>query len=142
MHKFMQYLCDELEEIERKAEKEGKLSATEIEYADKLLNMKKNLLKAEDLYEGSDYSMEGSYARGGGMSMARGGSYARGSRGNRGGRRGGANQYGSYADGGSYTDYSRAVDDMVQELHEMMQEAPDERTKQEFQRFIKKIEQM
>lgn len=138
MHKLMEYICDELEEIERKAEKEGKLSGTEIEYADKLLNMKKNLLKAEDLYEESDYSMAGgSYARNNPNRMGnRGGrSYARGGRG---GRRGGANQYGSYAMEG---DYSRATEDMVEDLRELMQDAPDEHIKQEFQRFIRKIEQ-
>lgn len=32
--------------------------------------------------------------------------------------------------------------DMVPELHEMMNDAPDERTKQEFRRFIQKIESM
>lgn len=33
-------------------------------------------------------------------------------------------------------------DDMVAELRELMQNAPDERTKQEFKRFIEKIERM
>ena len=33
-------------------------------------------------------------------------------------------------------------DDMVAELRELMEEAPDERTKQEFKRFIQKIESM
>ena len=37
--------------------------------------------------------------------------------------------------------YSRA-DDMVMELRELMEDAPDERTRQEFERFIKKVEQM
>lgn len=130
MHKLMEYLCNELEDLERKAEK-GKLSMTEIEFADKLLNMKKNLLKAEEMYEDSEYSaaMDGrSYARGG----MRGGYTRRGS------RRGGANQYGSYSMEGGY---SRNAD-MVQELREMMQDAPDEKTRQEFSRFISRMENM
>lgn len=152
MHKLMEYICTELEELERKAEKEGKLSMAEIEYGDKLAHFKKNLLSSEEMWEDSEYSMAGggsgggsyaggsyaggSYARGGN----RGGSYARGSRGgNRGGggRRGG-NQYGSYAMEG----YSRGGDQMVEDLRELMQEAPDDRTRMEFERFIKKIEQM
>ena len=31
---------------------------------------------------------------------------------------------------------------MVSELHKMMQDAPDEQTRMEFQRFINKMEQM
>jgi hypothetical protein len=38
--------------------------------------------------------------------------------------------------------YSQAMDDMADELRSLMEDAPDERTKQEFQKFIKKIEQM
>ena len=30
MHKLIEYICDELEELERKADKEGKLSMAEI----------------------------------------------------------------------------------------------------------------
>lgn len=139
MHKLMEYICDELEELERKAEKEGKLSMAEIEYGDKLAHFKKNILSSEQLWEDSEYSMaDGSYA---GNSYTRGGnrsnSYARsGNRSSR--RRGGANQYGSYAMGG----YSREGADLADELRSMMQEAPDERTRMEFERFIKKIEQM
>lgn len=163
MHKLMEYICNELEELERKADKEGKLSMAEIEYADKLTHIKKNLLRAEEMWEDSEYSEAGgSYARGGGGSYARGGSYegggsyARGGRGgnrgggNRGGgggrRGGGANQYGSYAmRGGSYEggNYSGEGSEMiVEELRELMEEAPNERTKMEFQKFIQKIEQM
>ena len=49
MHKLMEYVCDELEELERKAEKGGKLSMAEIQYADTLAHMKKNLLKADEM---------------------------------------------------------------------------------------------
>lgn len=158
MHKLIEYICDELEELERKADKEGKLSMAEIQYGDMLAHMKKNLLKSEEMMEESEYSMAGgSYE---------GGSYARG--GNRGGgqsRRGGysmrgGNSYryegeGSYARGrgrnakrdsmGRYSSeggYSMAGDEMIDELRDLMQDAPDEQTRMEFQRFIKKIEQM
>ena len=38
--------------------------------------------------------------------------------------------------------YSMANDGMIMELRELMQDAPDERTRMEFQKFIRKIEQM
>lgn len=153
MHKLMEYICNELEELERKADKEGKLSAAEIEYIDKLTHIKKNLLRAEEMWEDSEYSMDG-------------GSYARGGRSNRGGNssrasrrsyEGGSNRSNAY-EGGSYESmargrnarrdsmgrYSRGDESemMIQELRELMEEAPDDRTRQEFQRFITKMEQM
>ncbi len=159
MHKLIEYICEELEELERKADKEGKLSMAEIQYGDMLAHFKKTLLKSEEMIgEEEEYSMDG------GRSYA-GGSYARG--GNRGGqsRRGGysmrgGNSYryegeGSYARGrgrnarrdsmGRYSSegrYSMAGEDMIEELRDLMQDAPDEQTRMEFQRFISKIEKM
>jgi len=61
---------------------------------------------------------------------------------------------GRYDDGRSYarkrdsmgrysrTGYSMANDEMIGELRELMQDAPDERTRHEFQRFIDKIQSM
>lgn len=52
---------------------------------------------------------------------------------------------GSYQRRDSMGRYSRNYSrdgGLVEDLRELMQEAPDERTKQEFQRFISKIEQM
>ncbi len=156
MHKLMEYVCKELEELERKAEKEGKLSAAEIEYADKLTHIKKNLLRADELWDDSEYSEAmngGSYARR---------SYARG----RGGQGGGRSYRGSYEsrysrenEGSSYDDgmsmargrnarrdsmgrYSRDKSTMIDELQELMEDAPDDKTRQEFQRFITRMEQM
>lgn len=59
MHRLIDYVCDELDDIERKADKGGKLSMSEIQYADTLAHLKKNLLKAEEM---SDYSNDG-YSR-------------------------------------------------------------------------------
>lgn len=143
MHKLMEYVCSEMEELERKADKDGKLSMAEMQYLDTLAHTKKNLLKADEMWEESEYSeaMDGrgtsyrrSYARDGRdtsyryddgtMSMARG-------------RRGNVKR-------DSMGRYSRAegAEMMVDELRELMQEAPDERTRMEFQKFIQKIEQM
>lgn len=134
MHKLMEYICDELEELERKADKDGKLSMAEVQYADTLLRMKKNLLKADEMYEESEYSEAG-------------GSYAREGRGgNRGGNRG--YYEGSYAQKrdarGRYSNerYSRATSDMAEQIRDMMQDAPDDRTRMEFQRFLEKLEKM
>lgn len=142
MHKLMEYVCDELEELEKKADK-GKLSMSEIEYADKLAHLKKNLLRSDELmdegYSGDTYkepSRMYPYSYDGGSSYARGrGSNAkRDSR----GRYSSDSGYGRYARDG----YSMDSREIVQELRNLMNDAPDERTRQEFQHFITKMEQM
>lgn len=100
MHKLMEYICEQLEELERKADKDGKLSMAEIEYVDKLAHIKKSLLSAEEMWEDSEYSEAG------GSSYRRGGrSYAGGGSGQS--RRGGSSRRGSsYEGGSSYEDGS------------------------------------
>lgn len=127
MHKLIDYICDELDELERKAGKGEKLSMAEVQYMDTLAHTKKNLLKAEEMSEG-EYSNRGysdrGYSRG---NYRMDGSYA--------GRR--RDSMGRYSRG-----YSMATDDMVDELRDLMNDAPDEHTKREFQKFISKIESM
>ncbi len=129
MHKLMEFLCDEIDDLERKAEKEGTLSMAEVQYLDTLAHTKKNLLKAEEMsddgysnrgYSRGDYRFEGdgSYGRQ---------SYAR--------RRDAMGRYSSRG-------YSMGTEGMVSELRGMMHDAPDEMTKREFQKFITKIESM
>ena len=48
MDKLLDYVCDELDEIEHKIDENGKLTSSEILYADTLAHIKKNLLKAEE----------------------------------------------------------------------------------------------
>ena len=155
MKALMDYVCSEMEELDRKASKDGKLSMAETQYGDMLAHMKKNLLKSEEMMEESEYSMAGgSYAMGddrgglngrtrmGGRSMRGGnsyryegeGSYARGR-----GRNAKRDAMGRYSREGGY---SMAGEDMIEELRDLMQDAPDEQTRMEFQRFIQKIEQM
>lgn len=143
MHKLIEYICDELEDLEMKVDRGGRLSMQEVEYMDTLAHTKKNLLKAEEMSD--EYSMDG-------MSM-RGGSYARG-----GGYRG-SNQYGGYRTGGGRSygmdgrSYARRRDsrgrysmdeseNLVSELRQLMEQAPDEEAKREFQKFISKMEDM
>ena len=113
MHKLIDYICDEIDELERKADKDGKLTMGEVQYLDTLAHAKKNLLKAEE--------MDGGYS---GRYDDR--SYAR--------RR---DRMGRYTRG-----YSMATEDMVSELRSLMKDAPDEHTKREFEKFISKIETM
>lgn len=158
MHKLIEYVCEELETLEKKAAK-GSMSAAEIEYADKLANLKKNLLKGDELYsemEDGEYSgsMGGSYQRGG-----RGGGNRGGNRGGGSSNRGRSYEGGSY-DGGSYArgrgrnarrdsmgrysseGYSRAADDVVERMRDLMQDAPDEQTRQEIQNLVNRMESM
>ena len=147
MHKLMEYVCDEMEELERKASKDGKLSMAEMQYLDTLAHTKKNLLKSDEMsgekgysgmmyprYYGDDrmdgrsYRDERSYADD--RSYGDGRSYARG----RNARR---DSMGRYSRG-----YSMAAEDMMDELRDLMEKAPDEMTKKEFRKFIDKIETM
>ena len=73
MHKLIEYCCDELEEIERKAGKGQKLSMQELQYADTLAHMKKNLMKADEMSGEGEYSNRGYSRR---MSYDDGRSYA------------------------------------------------------------------
>lgn len=141
MHKLVEYVCDELDELERKADKDGKLSMAEVQYMDVLAHAKKNLLTGEAMMEQSEYSNSdgtyrgGSYRDGSHMMDGNGGSYrGRSYAGRRNARR---DSMGRYSGNG----YSRS-EEMVDELRDLMQDAPDDRTRQEFQRFIQKIESM
>lgn len=134
MHELYEYACKELEELEQKAGEKG-LSAAEVEYADKLTELKKNILKIEML-EDQGYSAEyrddmGTYARGrGNRGGSNRGSYAR--RGNT--RR---DSMGRYSREGGY---SRDADEIVEQLEDMAEEAPDERTRMELKKLINKMQ--
>lgn len=137
MHKLISYICDELEDIERKATKDGKLSMQELQYADTLAHLKKNLLKADEMSEG-EYSMARGYSRRGSYADGEysGESYVR--------------PDGSYRDGGSsyrgrgarrdaMGRYSSAENEMIYELEKLMEKAPDERTKGEIRKLMEKM---
>ena len=146
LYELKEMLTDELKEYGSKKD----MSTGSLEVVDKLSHTIKNLCKIIEDMEEEQYSManEGgqSSRRGGGGGRSnrggsyessregRGGSYARGR-----GRNARRDSMGRYSSEGGY---SQAAEDMVEELRDLMEDAPDERTKQEFQRFIKKIEQM
>lgn len=132
MHKLCEYIDKELEELEHKAGVGQKLSAGEIQYGDMLAHFKKSLL-TNDAMEGYDdeYSNDNRAMRDNrSMRSMRVNSMARGR--------------GSNARRDSMGRYSRddALDDMVDELEELMEKAPDEQTKKEFRRFINKVQAM
>lgn len=129
MHKIYEYLCDELKDLEKKAESGQELSMAELEYLNKLTETKKNLLKIEMLEEDSEYSNAmdgGSYARGGRGGSYRG-SYARGR--GRGARRDAMGRYSSEG-------YSRAEDDFMTDMRELMASAPNDRIRQKMQSIM------
>lgn len=144
MHKLIDFVCDELEDIESKASK-GELSISDVQYADTLAHLKKNLLKSEEMMEEFDegYSSEmrpidgtmrggsyrgGSYRYDGGMSYARG----RGSRAKR-------DSMGRYS---SERGYSRDAADMTAELQEMMDDPKYAPVKHDIERLMRKVETM
>lgn len=139
MHKLIDFVCDELEDIEQKASK-GELSISDVQYADTLAHLKKNLLKSEEMMEEFDegYSSEmrpmngtmrgGSYRYDGGMSYARG----RGSRAKR-------DSMGRYS---SERGYSRDAADMTAELQEMMDDPKYAPVRHDIERLMRKVETM
>jgi len=136
MHKLYEYVCDELKDLERKAEK-GKLSLSDIQYADTLAHMKKNLLKADEMTGEGEYSGAYPYADGMGGDMRSyridGGSYGSYA-GRRNARR---DSMGRYSNEG----YSMANDDMIADLREMMETAP-EGAKSKIRNLISDLERM
>lgn len=143
MHKLIDFVCDELEDIEQKASK-GELSISDVQYADTLAHLKKNLLKSEEMMEDFDegYSSEmrpmggtmrgASYRYDGGMSYARGDGRGRGSRAKR-------DSMGRYS---SERGYSRDPQKMAEQLRDLMEDAPDETVRRDIERLLRKVEQM
>lgn len=129
LNELKEMLCKELKEYGKK----GELTAGSLDVVDKLSHSIKNLDKIIEVYEG------GGYSNGYSMYTYRDGrSYPDGSY---------NDGYGSYArrrdSMGRYSreGYSRHGD-MIADLRELMNDAPDDRTRQEFQRFISKMESM
>ena len=144
MHKLIEYVCGELEELEKKASKSGALSMSEIEYADKLAHLKKNLLKSDELYDeamGGDMSADysGNY-----MNTGRGRSYAGAGRGGSYANMGGSSyaqrrdRFGRYS---SDRGYSRDMTGLADRLRDLMEDAPDESMRRDIERLLQKVEQ-
>lgn len=141
MDRLIEFICEELEELEQKVMKEHKLSAQEIQYMDTLAHAKKNLMKAMKMEEEDEYSMRGGSYRGSYRGGSyRGGSYARGR--GRSARRDSMGRYASEggSSGASYEDgYSRAESDLAEKLQHKITSAPDERTRRILQDLMEEI---
>ena len=146
MHKLIEDVCDELEKIETKADG-GKLSLAEIEYADKLAHLKKNLLRSDEImdkgYSGEMRRYPSSFRGGRGSSRDGGSSYDDRGRGSNAER----DPRGRYSTGRGYSryirdDYSMDTEEIASDLRNLMNEAPNDRMRQELQRIVSRVEQM
>lgn len=147
MHKIMNYVCKEMEDLEKKIEKNGGLNPSEMQYLDTLAHVKKNLLKAEEMGEESergsyaDGSYRGSYEGGSMRGSYRGGSYRSYAepmeRGMNDGYSGRRDRMGRYSREGGY---SRAdSEEIIEELREMMGDLPANKQRQ-LQQLIQRHE--
>ena len=138
LHELKEKLMDTLESYSKK-----EMTASNLEIVDKLSHTIKNLCKIIEDAEESEYSERGGYSRRysrDGMSYAdgrgRGGRYSREGVSYADGR-----GRGSQANRDSMGRYS-SKDGMIGDLRDLMDEAPDEKTRMEFERFIRKMESM
>lgn len=133
LYELKEMLCKELKEYGEK----GEMSTGTLDVVDKLAHTIKNLDKIIEGYEEEEGYSSRSYPDGMGGSYRtyprmymRGGSYARG----RNARR---DSMGRYSREGGYS----RDGGMVDELRELMEDAPNETIKREMQRLVDKIEQ-
>ena len=138
LYELKDKLMKELQNISKRD-----VSTNSLDFVDKLTHTLKNLDKVIESCDEEGYSSDGSYRMsrrsynrysndGSYDDGSYEGSYARGR--GRGARRDSMGRYSS--DG--YSGHG----DMVEQLREMMQDAPDERTRMELQKFVQKMEQM
>lgn len=130
----------------------GEVSGGDIEFLDRLTDIMKNLkttiamMESEMLEEGNSGYYGGRYYYDNDMPMdsRRGGSYARG----RSNSRGGSYNRGMYARGGRGSSYARggrgysrddSREDFMYEIEELMEKAPDEKTRMKFERMLEEM---
>ena len=144
LYKLCDTLGDSLKEANEKIRNAGgKLSPSDMDFINKLTHAIKSvktsiaMIEAEDdggnSYRYSRNDRGGSYDGG---SYDGGSSYARGR-----GRNAKRDSMGRYSSRGYSRDGYSNHGDMVEELRSLMDEAPDEQTRQEMQRLISKMEQ-
>lgn len=142
LYEMCEILSRELGEANDKIrEAGGKLTVGDLEYVDKLTHAIKSVKTTIAMIESEDEES--------GMYMPYGRSYARGD-GNRGSRN--ENMGRTYRDGSSYARRrdsrgryssrrgSSYDNGMIEELRDLMEQAPDESTKKEFHKLITKLE--
>ncbi len=134
VYELKQKLCEELEEYGQKRE----LSAGSLDIIDKLAHTIKNLDKILECYEeesGRSFDSGYSYRSNGRRGYSNGRSYSDGRTGMYSGDSG-RNRI-------QYTgDYYSRGGEIIEKLRRLMEDAPDERTRQEIQSLIYRIEGM
>lgn len=145
MHELYEIKEMLMNELKQYSNNKGELTSGTLEVVDKLTHSIKNICKIIEAYEEEEYSSRG-YEGG---SYARGRSYARGGRGNgsyayddmsyaRGrGRNARRDSMGRYSREG----YSMDSGEMVENLRELMQDAPNDQIRMEMQKLVQKMEQ-
>ena len=143
LYELKEMLMDELKELSGKP-----MNGSSLQMVDTLAHAIKNICKIIESYEDGDYydggsndyhersdrySRRDSYDNDGGSYYDGDTSYARGR-----GRNAKRDSRGRYAS----SNYYEAKDDMARKLEQLMQNAPDEKSKQEIQRVMQKLEQM
>lgn len=138
LHELCETVSSEIAEANKKIRSgNGKLSAGDVEYLDKLTHMLKSIKTTIAMMESEDeegysnwHSYYGrSYVDGRGMSRARGG-----------GRNTRRDNMGRYSREGGYS-YADGMEDLLEEMRGMMGELPEEK-RREVERFVNKMERM
>ena len=143
MYELCETVAKEIGDANQKIEAAGgKLSGADVDYIDKLTHTMKSIKSVIMIAENDENGESGyypymggygyrSYENGGGQSNRRGGGRSNQRRDSRG-------RYSRENRGGYSRDDAKA--DMVDDLRELMQDAPDERTRMRFKEFIREIE--
>lgn len=132
LHELCESLSEQLADVTRRVRKNG-MSSGDLETIEKLTHSLKSvksviaMTEGEEGYSGYYPYMGGSYRDGG--SYNDGGSYARGRMNAR------RDSMGRYS---GERGYSR--NDLADKMRELMEEAPDDRTRQEIRRLVEKME--
>ena len=132
LYDLKELLCKQLEDYGKK----GEMSAAILERVDMLAHAAKNLdkiIESKEMEESGEYSGRGRSYNDGMSYRGDGRSYRDGGRSMARGRDVRRDSMGRYASDG----YSG---DMMAQLHEIMEDAPDERTRHEIQRTITRLE--
>ena len=130
LHDLCEVISRELEDANEKIRKAGgKISAGDLEYIDKLTHSLKSIKTTIAMMEAED---EDGYSNRGYMPYYGSNSYAGRMHAKR-------DSMGRYSRRGGYSMDNK---EMIEELRDLMNDAPDDRTRQEFQSFIDKMERM
>lgn len=135
-------VCDELEEYGKKLQKDGKMSAGDLEMVNKLIDIKKNILKTWVLEENSGYSQAGDWEAMGRINGRYGDGYDKG---NSYANRGKHYVRGHYSRAARIDDrgrYSRDGGDLMEHIDMMMEESDDPREKEIIRRFKRELEKV